>query len=591
VTATTRTRPRLVHVTTSDISLSLLLGSQLQAFAAAGYEVIGVSAAGEHVADLERMGIRHVALRHATRSFAPGGDARALLELWSLFRELEPDIVHTHNPKPGIYGRLAARAAGVPVVVNTVHGLYALPDDRLAKRALVYGLERAASLCSDAELVQSAEDVDTLLRIGVARDKVYRLGNGIDLDRFRPCAERDERALEERARLGIAADDVVCGLVGRLVREKGYLEVFAAYERLRERLPRLHVVVVGPSDPEKADALSADEIDAAERAGVRFLGFEPKVEDVYAWMDCFVLASHREGFPRAAMEAAAMGLPVIATDIRGCREVVADGETGFLVPPRDVDALAAAVEHITVDAELRARMGAAASEKARREFDQQDVIDLTLRVYHRLLPARPDPPAVELRAAVAADAPALAAMHVDRIDEGFLSSLGPRFLRRLYKRIIAAPGAFAIVAVDECGVVGFVAVATDVPALYKAFVLRDGVGAGLVAAPRLARSARRAFETLRYPATEGTGGGDDLPAAEILSVGVAPRATRRGVGTRLLAAALDELRARDVDAVKVVAGADNDAALGLYERSGFARERTIAVHAGTPSEVLVWRSR
>ena len=195
-----RPRPRLVHVTTSDISLSLLLGPQLQAFAAAGYEVIGVSAAGDYVADLERMGIQHFALRNATRSFAPGGDARALVELWSLFRELEPDIVHTHNPKPGVYGRLAARMAGVPVVVNTVHGLYALPDDRLAKRGVVYGLERMASLCSDAELVQSAEDVDTLLRIGVARDKVYRLGNGIDLDRFRPSAAGPDARAHRRAR-------------------------------------------------------------------------------------------------------------------------------------------------------------------------------------------------------------------------------------------------------------------------------------------------------------------------------------------------------------------------------------------------------
>ena len=173
-------------------------------------------------------------------------------------------------------------------------------------------------------------------------------------------------------------------------------------------------------------------------------------------MDCFVLASHREGFPRAAMEAAAMGIPVIATDIRGCRQVVDDGQTGMLVPPRDVDALAGAMERLVVDPALRARMGHAAREKAVREFDQQDVIDLTLRVYHRLLPARPHPPVVELRPAVAADAPALAAMHVDRIEEGFLSSLGPRFLRRLYRRIIAAPGSFAIVAVDECGVVGFV---------------------------------------------------------------------------------------------------------------------------------------
>src|SRR5207237_1447796 len=122
-----RRRPRLVHVTTTDISLALLLGSQLEAFAAAGYEVMGVSAPGPFAPDLEARGIRHIALRHATRAFAPHRDLAALAELRTVLRALRPDILHTHNPKPGIYGRLAARAAGVPVVVNTVHGLYAQP--------------------------------------------------------------------------------------------------------------------------------------------------------------------------------------------------------------------------------------------------------------------------------------------------------------------------------------------------------------------------------------------------------------------------------------------------------------------------------
>jgi hypothetical protein len=116
-------RPRLIHLTTSDISLSLLLGPQLRAFEAAGYEVIGVSAPGPHVHELDGWGIEHVPLGSLTRSMAPHRDLRALVELRSLFRSLAPDIVHTHNPKPGVDGRLAARAARVPVVVNTVHGL------------------------------------------------------------------------------------------------------------------------------------------------------------------------------------------------------------------------------------------------------------------------------------------------------------------------------------------------------------------------------------------------------------------------------------------------------------------------------------
>ena len=138
----TGARPLLVHVTTTDISLEWLLGPQLEAFAAAGFEVVGVSAPGPYVEALEARGIRHVPLHHGTRSFALAEDARALPELVSIFRRLRPVIVHTHNPKPGLYGRVAARIARVPVVVNTVHGLYAQRQDPFAKRALVYSIER-----------------------------------------------------------------------------------------------------------------------------------------------------------------------------------------------------------------------------------------------------------------------------------------------------------------------------------------------------------------------------------------------------------------------------------------------------------------
>ena len=170
--------------------------------------------------------------------------------------------------------------------------------------------------------MQSLEDVATLTRIGVPARKVHHLGNGIDLGRFDPDAVDPELVATLRRELGAEPGDVVCGVVGRLVREKGYAEVFAAASALRDRLPNLRVVVVGPGDPEKADALTDAELDAARAAGVQFLGYREDVDDLYAAMDLYVLASHREGFPRSAMEAAAMGLPVVATDIRGCREVV-----------------------------------------------------------------------------------------------------------------------------------------------------------------------------------------------------------------------------------------------------------------------------
>ena len=159
-------RPRrVVHLTTVDLSLEKLLGPQLSAFVEHGYEVIGMSAPGPHVPAVEARGVRHVPLRHATRAMAPHHDLLAIGELARAFRALRPDIVHTHNPKPGLYGRVAARLARVPVVVNTVHGLYAQPEDRWAKKAVVYTLERLAAACSDAELVQNPEDVATLRRV------------------------------------------------------------------------------------------------------------------------------------------------------------------------------------------------------------------------------------------------------------------------------------------------------------------------------------------------------------------------------------------------------------------------------------------
>lgn len=378
--------PLVVHVTTSDMSLELLLGPQLEAISRAGYRVIGASAPGPYVEALARRGIPHVALAHATRAMAPGEDARALAELVGVFRRLRPTIVHTHNPKPGLYGRVAARLARVPVVVNTVHGLYAQPADPWPKRAIVYGLERLAAACSQAELLQNAEDLAVLRRLRIPADRLTVLGNGIDLARFDPGTVSPAGVAAARAEMGATdPDDVVVGLVGRLVHDKGYAEVFEAAALLRDHVPRVRVAVIGPDEPDKSGAISLAERTVAERAGVRFLGSRDDVATLYRGMDVHVLASHREGFPRSPMEASAMGVPVVATDIRGCRQAVDHGTTGLLVPVRDAGALAAAIARLADDPAERRILGANARAKAEREFDQQRCIDTTLHTYRRLL--------------------------------------------------------------------------------------------------------------------------------------------------------------------------------------------------------------
>ncbi len=379
---------RLVHVTTTDMSLALLLAPQLRAFAAAGMDVIGVSATGPWVEQLTAQGIRHEALRHATRAVAVGQDALALGELTRLLRRLKPDIVHTHNPKPGLYGRIAARLAGVPVVVNTIHGLYATEDDALGRRLAVYGIERFASMFSGAELLQNVEDIDVLRRLRVPERKIVLLGNGVDLERFTPPPDAESVARARQA-LGIGPEKVVVGLVGRLVWQKGLRELFDAAVLVRERCPGVVVVVVGPLDDEKADSLGPDDIEAARAVGnIEFLGRRDDVETLYHGFDIFVLPSYREGFPRSAMEAAASGLPVIATDVRGCRQAVDDGVTGLLVPVRDAGALAGAIEKLAGDPDRRRAMGRAGRGKAEAEFDDRRVVETTMAVYERLLERR-----------------------------------------------------------------------------------------------------------------------------------------------------------------------------------------------------------
>jgi glycosyltransferase involved in cell wall biosynthesis/FMN phosphatase YigB (HAD superfamily) len=372
---------RVAHLTTVDSSLRYLLYPQLTAVRDRGGDSLGISAPGPYADGLAAEGIRHVPLTSSTRSMNPLADVRAAAELWRILRRERPDVLHTHNPKPGLYGRVVGRLARVPIVVNTCHGLYVTEPGW--KRGVLLTLEGIAARFSDAELVQSEEDLDLLVRRhAYPRRRTRMLGNGVDLDRFRPgVVTDDERAKLRADELGAGDDQVVVGMVGRMVAEKGLLELFDAARRLDDRFV---VAVIGPDDPAKPDALDRATVREASEAGVRFVGMRDDVDRLYHAMDLFVLPSWREGFPRAAMEAAASGLPVIATDVRGCRQVVDHDVTGLLVPVRDAAALTAAIIALGDDPARRRRMGGAAVERARASFDERRVVDIVLDTYRRV---------------------------------------------------------------------------------------------------------------------------------------------------------------------------------------------------------------
>jgi len=383
-----RSGTRVAHVATIDLTVHALLLPQLKALRDAGYDVTAVSAPGPFVPLVEAEGIRHIAWPHATRAWDPRSDLLAWCELAAMLRRERFHIVHTHNAKPGVMGRIAGRLVGVPCVANTVHGFDATQDDPIAKRVAFMGAERVAALFSDVELYQSRADMRRAVRTAlVRRSKAVFLGNGTDLSRFDPSRVGFDAGRSLRGQMGIEDKAVVVGTIGRLVAEKGYRELFCAARAVRERNPGVRFVVVGEPDPAKADGISEAEM-ARASGDVVFLGWRDDIPSILAMMDVFVLPSWREGVPRSAIEAAAMGTPMILSDIPGCRQVVTDGVEGVLVPVRNPDPLASAIERLAGDPMMRARMGAAARATARERFDERTVVATILDQYERVLARR-----------------------------------------------------------------------------------------------------------------------------------------------------------------------------------------------------------
>lgn len=362
---------RLAHLTTVDMSLALLLATELEVDVQSGLETFGISGAGPYVPQVEGLGVKHVPLPSLTRSWDPVRDTRAFGELLWVLRDIRPDILHTHNPKTGVLGRVVGRLAGVPVVVNTCHGLWAGEGDRLLKRTAVYGAEAVAAVFSDAELYQNSVDRRTLRRL-IRQPKTRVVGNGTDLSRFAPDFAAGRRL---RAELGIDDRTVLVGGVGRMVAEKGIAEYSATADALRDEAVFLWV---GPDDPDKPDAVGRSD------GVVRYLGERSDMAAVYNALDIFVLPSYREGFSRSAMEAAACGTAMVLSDIRGCREVGTHNEELLLTPPGDAAALAAAVAGLVEDPQQRGRLAEAARRRALMAFDQREIAGTSLQTYLRV---------------------------------------------------------------------------------------------------------------------------------------------------------------------------------------------------------------
>ena len=382
-------KTKICCVANNDIAVKFLLIPQLKFLMEKGYDVYVVCSSGKWIKDIEDQGIKVKTIK-IIRKITPFSDLLVLIKLFFYFKKEKFDIVHTHNPKPGLLGQLAAKLAGVPVIINTIHGLYFNEKSSALKRKFFIIIEKIEARCSDLIFSQNKEDMETLVKERISDlSKIKYLGNGVDIKKFNPERFTKDYILKKKNELKIDPDFNVIGTVGRLVKEKGYLDLFKALEIVLKKMPETLILAIGPKEPEKRDGFKPS---LAKEYGVEknviFIGERTDVDELYALMDVFVLASHREGFPRTVIEAMAMQRPIIATNIRGCREEIDNGRNGILIPPKNPAELAEEIIFLLENKQKADQMAKEARAKAEKEFDESLVFGRIKESYEILAKER-----------------------------------------------------------------------------------------------------------------------------------------------------------------------------------------------------------
>jgi len=395
---------RLLRITTVPVSLKLLLRGQFTFYQKQGFEVLTVSADGPEVKDITGDGVPHQVVP-MTRAITPLQDLICLWKLIRLINEFKPDIVHTHTPKAGLLGMMAAWLCRVPVRMHTVAGL-PLMEAKGLKRSVLKITERITYACATNIYPNSKGLFDFIIRefqvadsqlpvtgyrLPVIGEKFQIIGkgssNGIDTIWFSRTPELINTARVLRRVHQVPNEAIVFCFVGRIVKDKGIVELVQAFKKLSSSAD-IRLMLVGSFEQE-LDPLPAEIIHYLQHdARVIMAGFQ---HDVRPWLmaaDVFVFPSYREGFPNVVMQAACLEIPGIVSDINGCNEIIEDQVNGLIVPPKDSAALHDAMLKMITEKELRASFAAKARKFVAENFDQQYVWGELLKEYRKLLGGR-----------------------------------------------------------------------------------------------------------------------------------------------------------------------------------------------------------
>lgn len=360
-------KKKVLRIATVPISLNLLLQGQLRMLNE-DYEMVAVSSPGKDLEEVgAREGVRTVGIR-MERRISPIQDLKSLFALIKLIRKEKPWMVHTMTPKAGLLGMLAARICGVPVRLHLFTGLV-FPTSTGLKRRLLMATDKLTCACATFINPEGEGVKRDLERFGITHKELHIVGNGningIDMTYFDRTEEVMKKAESIREK-----DCITFCFVGRIVGDKGMNELAEAFARLEKEFPSCRLLLVGDFE-EKLDPVSPETKRMfLENSRVTFAGWQQDIRPYLAASDIFVFPSYREGFPNVVLQAGAMGLPSIVTDINGSSEIIRDGVNGVIIPPRDTEALWKAMRNMLTDEAARRKMAANARNLIGSRYDR-----------------------------------------------------------------------------------------------------------------------------------------------------------------------------------------------------------------------------
>ena len=379
-------KKKLIRITTIPISLKILLADQLR-FMNRYFEVIGVSSQGSELKEVEQKeGVRTIAL-DMSRKITPIKDTLSLIKMIVLFLKERPYIVHTHTPKAGIVGMLAAWITRVPHRLHTVAGLPVMEATGKKKKVLLF-VEKLTYFCATKVYPNSKGLKTYILEHHLTKPnklKVigYGSSNGIDSDYFKRDKDIISRSIDIKHHYNLDGR-FVFSFVGRIVKDKGINELLSVFDKMSKEFSSISLLLVGTFE-EYLDPISdISKKILIENKNVIQIGFQKDIRPFLAASDCFVLPTYREGFPNVVLQACSMELPCIVTDINGCNEIIENNKNGIIVKPKNEEELYFAMKSFLEDKTLAQRLSKNTREEIVKRYDRKEFFQYLLKEYNTL---------------------------------------------------------------------------------------------------------------------------------------------------------------------------------------------------------------